>query len=114
VGAFGRLDCIFNNAGAGGVDAPIDGIDTERRDEAIALLLWGVVLGMKHAGPMMKKQQSGSTINTARLRTGMGRSTGRKPEAGGFPTFSGPKLVSRLFSSARPLSTVEARSLPAP
>lgn len=72
---FGRLDCVFNNAGAGGVDDPIEKIDADAWDETMALLLKGVFLGTKHAAPVMKQQRSGSIINTASvagLRTGMG------------------------------------------
>jgi NAD(P)-dependent dehydrogenase (short-subunit alcohol dehydrogenase family) len=75
VGNFGRLDCVFNNAGAGGVDAPLDEIDADGWDQTMALLVKGVFLGMKHAAPVMKRQRSGSIINTASvagLRTGMG------------------------------------------
>jgi NAD(P)-dependent dehydrogenase (short-subunit alcohol dehydrogenase family) len=75
VGNFGRLDCVFNNAGAGGVDGPVDEIDADGWDETMALLVKGVFLGIKHAAPVMKAQRSGSIINTASvagLRTGMG------------------------------------------
>ena len=75
LGLFGRLDCLFNNAGAGGVDGPIDEIDADGWDETMALLVKGVFLGIKHAAPIMKEQRSGSIINTASvagLRTGMG------------------------------------------
>jgi NAD(P)-dependent dehydrogenase (short-subunit alcohol dehydrogenase family) len=65
ISTFGRLDCMFNNAGAAGVDAPIDEIDAERWDETMALLLKGVFLGIKHAARVMKNQRSGSIINTA-------------------------------------------------
>ena len=71
----GRLDCIFNNAGAGGVDAPVDEIDAQGWDDTMALLVKGVFLGIKHAAPVMKRQRSGSIINTASvagLRTGLG------------------------------------------
>ncbi|MDP2626121.1 MAG: glucose 1-dehydrogenase [Candidatus Rokubacteria bacterium] len=63
VARFGRLDCLFNNAGG---PAPAGGIETlplDRFDAAIAVLLRSVMLGMKHAAPVMKKQGSGSIIN---------------------------------------------------
>lgn len=75
VGKFGRLDCIFNNAGSGGVSGPIESIPVQKFDETIGVLLRGVFLGMKHAAPIMKQQGSGCIINTASvagLRTGMG------------------------------------------
>src|SRR5258706_3029392 len=75
VARFGRLDCIFNNAGAGGVTGPIAEIPAEGFDATIGVLLRGVFLGMKHAAPVMKRQGSGSIISTASvagLRTGLG------------------------------------------
>ncbi len=72
---FGRLDCIFNNAGAPGVAGPIETIEVERFDATLAMLVRGVFLGIKHAAPIMKRQGSGSIINNgsiAGLRTGYG------------------------------------------
>ena len=73
---FGRLDCVFNNAGFAGVAGPIDETDTgEAYARTVAGLLTGPVLGMKHATPIMKAQNSGSIISTASvagLRGGMG------------------------------------------
>jgi NAD(P)-dependent dehydrogenase (short-subunit alcohol dehydrogenase family) len=71
---FGRLDCIFNNAGYGGVGGRIAEISVEGFDETLGVLLRGVFLGMKHAAPVMKRQGSGSIISTASiagLRTGL-------------------------------------------
>jgi NAD(P)-dependent dehydrogenase (short-subunit alcohol dehydrogenase family) len=72
---FGRLDCLFNNAGCGGVQGGIEEITVAGFDETIGVLLRGVFLGMKHAAPIMKRQGSGSIISTASvagLRTGLG------------------------------------------
>lgn len=62
---WGRLDCMFNNAGFGGVSGPIEGTDMEAFDQTMAVLFRGVVLGMKLAAPVMKAQGSGSIISTA-------------------------------------------------
>jgi NAD(P)-dependent dehydrogenase (short-subunit alcohol dehydrogenase family) len=62
---FGRLDCIFNNAGFGGVGGRIEAVSIEGFDETIGVLLRGVLLGMKHAAPVMKRQHGGSIISTA-------------------------------------------------
>jgi NAD(P)-dependent dehydrogenase (short-subunit alcohol dehydrogenase family) len=60
---WGRLDCLFNNAGG---PAPVGGIETipvEGFDAAMATLVRSVMLGMKHAAPVMMRQGSGSIIN---------------------------------------------------
>ena len=59
----GRIDCLFNNAGG---PAPTGGIETvpvEGFDQAMALLVRSVMLGMKHVAPVMLAQRSGSIIN---------------------------------------------------
>ena len=60
---WGRLDCLFNNAGG---PAPVGGIETipvDGFDAAMATLVRSVMLGMKHAAPVMMRQSSGSIIN---------------------------------------------------
>ena len=72
---FGRLDCVFNNAGYEGVGGKIEDVSADGFDATISVLLRGVFLGMKHAAPVMKKQGAGSIISTASvagLRTGLG------------------------------------------
>jgi NAD(P)-dependent dehydrogenase (short-subunit alcohol dehydrogenase family) len=64
---FGRLDCIFNNAGYGGVGGRIEAVSIAGFDETIGVLLRGVLLGMKHAAPVMKRQGGGSIISTASI-----------------------------------------------
>ena len=65
VSHFGRLDCVFNNAGLGGVSGPIAEIPVDGFDCTIGILLRGVFLGMKHAAPIMKRQGTGSIVSTA-------------------------------------------------
>ena len=60
---FGRLDCIVNNAGAGGEGGPIAQTSVEGFDRSIALLLRGPFLGIKYAVPRM--QSGGTIINIA-------------------------------------------------
>ncbi len=63
---YGRLDCLFNNAGYIGVLGEIDELEiAEEYDRTIGVMLTGPVLGMKHAARVMKEQGSGSIISTA-------------------------------------------------
>jgi len=62
---FGGLDCMFNNAGIGGVMGEIQDTDAEGMDHTLGVLFKGVVYGMKHAARVMIEQGSGSIINTA-------------------------------------------------
>jgi NAD(P)-dependent dehydrogenase (short-subunit alcohol dehydrogenase family) len=61
---WGRLDCVFNNAGFGGVDDILEAIPMDGYQQTMDVLVKGVLLGIKHAAPIMKKQRSGSIINT--------------------------------------------------
>jgi len=75
VARFGRLDCLFNNAGYAGVGGAIETVPVAGFDETVGVLLRGVFLGMKHAAPVMKRQGGGSIISTASvagLHTGFG------------------------------------------
>ncbi len=70
---WGRLDCLFNNAGG---PAPVGGIETvpvDGFDAAMATLVRSVMLGMKHAAPIMMKQGSGSIINNGSVAAPPGR-----------------------------------------
>jgi NAD(P)-dependent dehydrogenase (short-subunit alcohol dehydrogenase family) len=64
---FGRVDCLFNNAGGPAQTGGIEGLDVGRFDAAMATLVRSVMLGMKHAAPYMKKQGSGSIINNGSI-----------------------------------------------
>ena len=76
VDTWGRLDCMFNNAGFGGVLGPVEDIPVDEFDMTMDVLVRGVFLGIKHAAPVMKKQQSGSIINTGSIA---GVTAGRGP-----------------------------------
>lgn len=65
--SFGRLDCLFNNAGGPAQTGGIEGLEVDRFDAAMATLVRSVMLGMKHAAPAMKKQGSGSIINNGSI-----------------------------------------------
>ncbi len=62
---WGRLDCLFNNAGFGGALGPISSTSVEDYDLTMDVLVKSVFLGMKHAAPVMTEQGSGSIISTA-------------------------------------------------
>src|SRR6201985_820473 len=64
---FGRIDCLFNNAGGPAQTGGIEGLEADRFDAAMATLVRSVMLGMKHAAPYMKKQGSGSIINNGSI-----------------------------------------------
>ena len=67
VDKFGRIDCLFNNAGGPAQTGGIEGLEVDRFDAAMATLLRSVMLGMKHAAPHMRKQGSGSIINNGSI-----------------------------------------------
>ena len=63
--AFGGLDILFNNAGSGGTPGGVADMTVEGWDQTMNLLLRSVMLGMKHAVPLMDARGGGSIINTA-------------------------------------------------
>ena len=63
--AFGGLDILFNNAGAGGSPNTIEDMTGEAWDRSMNLLLRSVALGIRYAVPFMKERGGGSIINTA-------------------------------------------------
>ncbi len=62
---FGRLDCLFNNAGAVAHASRIEKISTEAFNEEMSALVGGPLFAMKHAIPIMRQQGGGSIINNA-------------------------------------------------
>ena len=69
VDRWGRLDCMFNNAGFGGALGPIESTSVEEFDITFDVLLKGVFLGIKHAAPVMRRQGGGAIINTASVNS---------------------------------------------
>ena len=97
VDTWGRLDCMFNNAGFGGVLGPIEEIPADDFDLTMDVLVRGVFLGMKHAVPVMKKQGGGSVINTGSIA--------------GVPAGRGPIIYSAAKAAVVHLSKVTAMEL---
>ena len=72
VGAYGRLDCAFNNAGIAGWQVEAAGKKTaewseEAFDRMIAVNLKGVWLCMRHELPQMQAQGGGNIVNTSSI-----------------------------------------------
>ena len=97
VDKWGRLDCMFNNAGFGGALGPIEDIPVEEFDMTFDVLVRSVFLGMKHAIPIMRKQKCGSIINTGSISA---LTAGR-----------GPLIYSAAKASVHHLSQVTAISV---
>jgi len=64
---FGRLDCLVNNAGIPAPMVSITEIDVATIDQVLAVNVKGVLLGLKHAAPVMLAQRSGSIINISSM-----------------------------------------------
>jgi NAD(P)-dependent dehydrogenase (short-subunit alcohol dehydrogenase family) len=64
---FGRVDCLFNNAGYGIPQRSIVDLDIAEYDAMMAVVVRGVMLGMKFVAPIMLRQRSGSIINTGSI-----------------------------------------------
>lgn len=64
---WGRLDVLYNNAGFVGAQGPFETTSVDDYDVTMDVLLKSVFLGIKHASPIMKAQESGSIISTASI-----------------------------------------------
>jgi NAD(P)-dependent dehydrogenase (short-subunit alcohol dehydrogenase family) len=62
---FGRLDCLFNNAGVGGARDPADAVTAEGFDSVMHLHVRAALFGMKYAVPLMRKAGGGAIVSTA-------------------------------------------------
>ena len=62
VSEWGRLDCMFNNAGFGGAIGPIEDTPVEDYDITMDVLVKGVFLGMKHCIPIMKNRVAAALL----------------------------------------------------
>ena len=75
VSRFGRLDILFNNAGAPVGPASVEDITASHIESGTKLLLTSVMLGTRYAAEQMKANGGGSIINNssiAALRLGQG------------------------------------------
>jgi NAD(P)-dependent dehydrogenase (short-subunit alcohol dehydrogenase family) len=62
----GRLDCLFNNAGAP-TPGTLESVTEQEFEYAMQLLVGSVLFGIKHAAPVMRSQGGGSIINNASI-----------------------------------------------
>lgn len=67
LGAFGRLDWAFNNAGIEGPSAELPAVDTGDWNRVIAVNLTGVWNCMRHEIPAMKAFGGGAIVNCASI-----------------------------------------------
>src|SRR6185369_17046344 len=95
---FGRLDCMFNNAGIPGALGPLDEVKVEDWDFTMAILLRGPFLGLKHAARQFKKQGTGGVI----LNTSSGSASGGA---------AGPRVYSVAKAGVEHLTTVASVDL---
>lgn len=67
VRAFGRVDCLVNNAALPAPMVSITEVDVATIDQLLAVNVRGVMLGIKHVAPAMLAQKSGSIINISSI-----------------------------------------------
>ncbi len=67
VKAFGRIDCLVNNAGIPSPMVSISEIDVETIDRLMAVNVRGVLLGIKHVAPVMIAQKAGSIVSISSM-----------------------------------------------
>ena len=61
----GGLDLLVNNAGIEGVVAPIESYPLEVFDRVLAVNVRGVFLGLRCAGPVLRRRGGGAIVNLA-------------------------------------------------
>lgn len=67
VAAFGRLDAAVNNAAIEHSGRPIAEVTSEECDRVLAIDVRGVLLGMKHQIPELRRSGGGSIVNVSSI-----------------------------------------------
>ncbi|MGM0590090.1 MAG: SDR family NAD(P)-dependent oxidoreductase [Halobacteriota archaeon] len=70
---FGGLDALINNAGVAGPIGPVEDLDREDWDHALAVNVTGPFLTVKHAAPHLRESDRGSVVNISTI-------TGKRPK----------------------------------
>ena len=73
---FGRLDCVFNNAGIGGAFGPVTDTEVGEWDFSMEVLVRGVFLGLKHGARVLKRQGEGGALLSTASVAGLGGGAG--------------------------------------
>lgn len=67
LGAYGSIDCFFNNAGIEGGITPTQDYDEAMFDRVVSVNLKGAFLGLRYVLPVMLTQESGTVVNSASI-----------------------------------------------
>jgi 3alpha(or 20beta)-hydroxysteroid dehydrogenase/cyclopentanol dehydrogenase len=92
---FGRLDVLVNNAGIAD-SAGVEQLDLQVWEQVLAVNQTGVLLGMRHAAPEMKRAGGGSIINISSIH-GL---VGKLSSDGSAIAYSATKGAVRMMSKA--------------
>jgi len=93
LGAWSGLDIFFANAGISGGRVPLFEQSLELWQEVLRVNLFGPFLAIKHAGPLMVRQGSGSIVCTASV-------AGLRANAGGSPYAASKAGIISLVQTA--------------
>jgi NAD(P)-dependent dehydrogenase (short-subunit alcohol dehydrogenase family) len=95
--AFGKVDCVFNNAGTATMGESAELVTAESFDAVMHLHVRAAMFGIKHAAPIMRAQGGGSIISTASIA--------------GLQLGYGPYLYSVAKAAIKHMTTIAAGEL---
>ncbi len=94
---FGKLDCVFNNAGTANMNEGAELVTSDSFDAVMHLHVRAAMFGVKHAAPIMRAQGGGSIISTASIA--------------GLQLGYGPYLYSVAKAAIKHMTTIAAGEL---